>query len=234
MNTLSSFSAEAQIWAVADGMGGAAKGDWASVQVTTALAPVDPGDDLNVACERVADALAAANVTIFSTAQAEGSTIGSTAAVLLLVNDAFAVIWAGDSRVYRWNRGALRQLSRDHSRVEELIQAGAIPRAAARNHPLGNVITRAIGVEADLALDVVTGEVEDNDRFLICSDGLTGCLSETDIAERLQAGEPQEACDRLVQDCLGRGAPDNVSIVVIACERTTIAGLGAAKWVASA
>ncbi|KQR84079.1 PP2C family protein-serine/threonine phosphatase [Sphingomonas sp. Leaf343] len=201
-------------WAVADGMGGHARGDWASQTVVARLGAVALTGNLDHDCEAVADALAAANAEVVEAGRVAGRTIGTTVAALLLAEGRAACLWVGDSRVYRLRGGTLRQMTRDHSQVDQLVAAGIIRPEEAADHPLANVVTRAIGGEPDLALDVVEDALSPGDVFLVCSDGLNKCLSDAEIAGLL-AGAPSSACDALVRAVLARGAPDNVSVVVV-------------------
>jgi serine/threonine protein phosphatase PrpC len=206
------------LWAVADGMGGHANGRWAAQQVVAELSQTPLADSLDADCDSIADALADANAKIVAAATASGKTIGATVVALRIAGDRFACLWAGDSRIYRLRDGRLRQLTRDHSHVEQLVQAGIITAAEADKHPMANVITRAVGVAPDLALDVVEDEVAAEDIFLLCSDGLNKCLSDDEIAAIAATHPPGEACDALIAATLKRGAPDNVSIILVRCE----------------
>ena len=206
------------MWAVADGMGGHANGRWAAMQVAAELAQTPLAGILDADCDAVADALADANAKIVAAAAASGKTIGATVVALRIAGNRFACLWAGDSRIYRLRNGALRQLTRDHSHVEQLVEAGIITAAEADSHPMANVITRAVGVAPDLALDVVEDEVATGDTFLLCSDGLNNCLSDAEIAAILATHPPGEACDVLIAATLKRGAPDNVTVIVVGCE----------------
>lgn len=207
-----------EMWAVADGMGGHANGRWAAMQVATELAQTPLPGTVDADCDAIADALANANAKIVAAAAAARKTIGATVVALRIAGSRFACLWAGDSRVYRLRAGTLRQLSRDHSHVEQLIEAGIITAKEADSHPMANVITRAVGVVPDLALDVVEDEVLAGDIFLLCSDGLNKCLSDAEIAAVVSTHPPAEACDALVAGALKRGAPDNVTVIVVRCD----------------
>lgn len=206
------------LWAVADGMGGHANGRWAAQQVVAEVAQAPLAGTIEEDCDSVADALADANAKIVAAAAASGQTMGATVVALRIAGSRAACLWAGDSRIYRLRDGQLRQLTRDHSHVEQLVQAGIISAAEADGHPMANVITRAVGVSADLALDVVEDEVLPEDCFLLCSDGLNKCLSDAEIAAILATHAPAEAGEALVAATLKRGAPDNVSVIVVQCE----------------
>jgi protein phosphatase/serine/threonine-protein phosphatase Stp1 len=127
----------------------------------------------------------------------------------------FACLWAGDSRAYLLRHGELRQITRDHSLVQELLEAGAIGPDDVHNHPRGNVITRAVGAELDeFVLDKVSDRLVPGDRFLLCSDGLCKTLSDDELANMLGAtdAEPPRA---LVDAALAANVNDNVTAVAV-------------------
>ena len=126
----------------------------------------------------------------------------------------YACVWAGDSRVYLVSGGAIRQLSRDHTEVEELVAAGTLSREDAENWP-NNVITRAIGAAEELELEVVTGSADPGDIFVICSDGLTKHLSDDEILQCVAGRNAQAACEAMLELALERGGFDNVTVVVV-------------------
>ncbi len=203
------------MWAVADGMGGHEAGDVASrilVESLDAIEQPEAALDLLEQCEAQ---IFRANRQIMDLGRARnGATIGTTAAVLLIRDRHYACVWAGDSRVYLISRGAIRQLSRDHTEVEELVAAGRLAREDAERWP-NNVITRAVGVAEDLALDVVTGSADPGDTFVICSDGLPRHLCDGEILKYAAGRNARAACETLLELALERGGLDNVTIVVI-------------------
>ena len=203
------------LWAVADGMGGHEAGDLASrilVESLDAIEQPEAALDLLEQCEtQIFDA----NQHIMDLSRARnGATIGTTAAVLLVRDKHYACVWAGDSRVYLVNGGAIKQLSRDHTEVEELVQAGTLSRADAANWP-NNVITRAIGAAEELELEIVTGAADPGDTFVICSDGLTKHLDDDEILQFAADRNARAACDAMLQLALERGGFDNVTVVVV-------------------
>lgn len=204
------------IWAVADGMGGHAAGDFASRSVVEALATLPELTSLGEAVGAVQESLQAVNGRLAEEARKRREkVIGSTAVVLLAYGAHGVIIWAGDSRVYRYRQGALEQLTRDHSQVEELVAQGLITRQQARRYPGSNVITRAVGVMDPLELDAEMLDVQEGDSFLLCSDGLYNEVSDSEIREALSVGDCQYACKLLVERALSRGARDNVTVVVV-------------------
>jgi len=206
------------LWAVADGMGGHANGRWAAEQVVDEVLRARLSGSLPADCDAIAGTLAHANAKILAASRTTGATIGSTVVALRIAGGRHACLWAGDSRIYRLRAGRLRQLTRDHSHVEQLVEAGVITPEQAQNHPMAHVITRAVGVAPDLSLDVVEDAIVAGDAFLLCSDGLNKCLADGEIAAIIDTHPPREACDALLAASLERGAPDNVSVVVVRCE----------------
>ena len=216
---------EIGLWAVCDGMGGHENGQWASTTIVERLAEVAWTGGMDEAAGAVSRAIHEANRTIFQEADSAGKTMGSTTVALLIHGRRFAAIWAGDSRIYVLRDGDLHQLTRDHTQVHDLVDRGYLTEAEAEHHPLGHVISRAVGVGLDLELDAVVDEVADDDVFLLCSDGLTGPLKDAEIAEVMRSAKPDAASEKLVEMCLERGAPDNVTVVAVRCNEITLLSL---------
>lgn len=212
---------EAGLWSVADGMGGHANGKWASEQVAAALKAARLDGDFEANVRAVGDAVQDANALIVSEAAKAGLQMGSTVVALLLQDTRFAVMWAGDSRAYLCREGRLVQLSVDHTYVQELVAQGALTPQEAKSHPSSHMLCRAVGVSPDLEVDAVTDEARPLDMFLLCSDGLTGMVSDAEIRERLSQFPPAVAARRLVELTLSRGATDNVTVIVVGCEEKT-------------
>jgi protein phosphatase len=144
--------------------------------------------------------------------------MGATVAALLAHDNFYACIWSGDSRVYLVRAGNITQLSRDHTEAQELVERGVLSREEARNWPGNNVVTRAIGVYDDVELELEHGVLQQGDRFVICSDGLTAHVEDREIMDRVLSLVPQAACDELVGLTLERGGTDNVTVVVVGCQ----------------
>lgn len=210
------------VWLVADGMGGHANGAWASGAVAHAVSQVLVGGGFDADVAALAQALQAANAHIFSTAAAKGARMGSTAVLLHIAGDRFACVWAGDSRIYLMRDGVLHRLTRDHTQVQEMVDRGLLTAQEAERHPMGHVLSRAVGVQEVLELEAVSDLVRPRDIFLLCSDGLSGFVSEAEMAERLGGFPGETACRRLLEMVLSRGAPDNVTLVAVGCEETTV------------
>ncbi len=207
------------LWAVADGMGGHGGGDVASRAIADALNEIGPPDSAVRFLAAFEARILGAHAGLLALAAREGrEVIGSTLAALLVYDAHFACVWCGDSRVYRLSRGAFEQISHDHSEVQELIDRGVLEKNEAKTWPRANVITRAIGASDLPELDMVDGPVAADDRFLICSDGLTAHVDDGEIAAALERSSPADICAGLVALTLERGARDNVSVVVVFCE----------------
>ena len=210
---------EQGIWAVADGMGGHDQGDYASAAIVNRLAAFKPFADLEEFTDEVRRALAHVDVHLRARAKAAGpqTVIASTVAALLAYREEFAAVWSGDSRIYHLRAAELHRLSTDHSRVQELIDAGRLTLEEARGHPEGHLVTQAIGA-GRLHFGTRVGVVRPGDRFLLCSDGLTNMVADDEIAGIIAAAAPQDAAERLVDLVLARGAVDNVTVIVVAAE----------------
>ncbi len=206
-----------RVLAVADGMGGHAAGEVASAVAIAALAPLDedaPGGDLLGVLRDRADAanqhlrdMVAGDPTL------EG--MGTTLTAFLFAGSRLGMLHIGDSRAYLLREGTLSQITHDHTLVQTLVDEGRISEEDATTHPQRSLITRALdgrdGIEPDLSMR----EVRAGDRYLLCTDGLTGPVGRTEtLHEALQLADPQESCDRLVQLALRGGGPDNVTVIV--------------------
>jgi protein phosphatase len=142
--------------------------------------------------------------------------MGTTVVGLLLDGTSAAVAHVGDSRAYRLRDGKLELLTQDHTWVNEQVVAGFLSEEQARAHPLKNVVTRALGGEAEVDIDVREWPVAHGDLYLLCSDGLTTMLTDDEILSRLRApGRLEETCSRLVRDANSRGGYDNISVVLV-------------------
>jgi len=207
---------ERGLWAVADGMGGHDAGDVASAKVTQALLELPVVYGLDELVESAVGAIKNVNRELIAlAASSDGQrTIGSTVVGVAIANGQFRCFWAGDSRAYRIRDGRIEQLSRDHSLVQSLVDAGMLKPEEAESHPNANVITRAVGVSEDLVVDVVGGDARTGDLFLLASDGLTRLVGDSEILAELVSKAPPAAASSLVDLVLARGAPDNVSIII--------------------
>jgi protein phosphatase len=210
--------ADLGIWAVADGMGGHTRGDVASGMIVAELARIGPPADARTLRRDVDDALARVDAELKTAVASSGEICATTVVALLVFGRHFAVLWAGDSRAYRLRDGRLERLTRDHSLVQELIDSGALTPEAAASHPLRSRLTRGIGTEASPEVEGRQGEVAVGDRFLLCSDGLTGHLGDEEIARVVAEAAPGQACRELIERTLRAGASDNVTAVMVLVE----------------
>jgi protein phosphatase/serine/threonine-protein phosphatase Stp1 len=206
------------IWAVADGAGGHEAGEVASGMIAQALQEIPTGLPASELLAQVRLAIENTHVALREEAARRGPDVlvASTIVVMLARGDHFACLWAGDSRAYLLRDGEMRQITRDHSLVQELLEAGAIGPEEALNHPRGNVITRAVGAQADeVVLDKVSDRLLSGDRFLLCSDGLCKTLPESELANLLASIDdtPPQA---LIDAALALDASDNVTAVMVA------------------
>jgi PPM family protein phosphatase len=145
--------------------------------------------------------------------------MGTTVVGLLLVGPTAAVAHVGDSRAYRLRNGRLDLLTQDHTWVHEQVVAGLLSQEQARSHPLKNVVTRALGGESEVVVDVREVQVQPGDLYLLCSDGLTGMLSDNEIRDRLGSGYSlHEICRALVNEANARGGLDNVTVVLLSVD----------------
>jgi serine/threonine protein phosphatase PrpC len=204
------------LWAVADGMGGHDKGDVASAMVTDALLHLPIVYGLENLVEAATEALTRVNreLIVLAGSGESSRTIGSTVVGLAIAGEQFRCFWAGDSRAYRIRGDQIVQLTRDHSLVQELVEAGMLTPQEALDHPNSNVITRAVGVVEDLKIDKVSGDARPGDQFLLASDGLTKLVDEAELVAELTTRRPEDAADKLIETVLSRGAPDNIAMII--------------------
>lgn len=205
------------MWAVADGMGGHQAGDVASALVVDMLANISDPSSFENHLGKAIGAIENANAALVSLARGNGQdrTIGSTVVGLVAEEDRFSCFWVGDSRAYRVRDGAVDQLTKDHSLVQELVDAGMLDPAEAESHPNANVVTRAVGAVETVRVDTKDGDLRPGDVLLLSSDGLTRLVQPSEIGAALVMSSPELAADRLLDLALERGAPDNVSFVIV-------------------
>ena len=205
------------LWVVADGMGGLDDGQWASRIVAKELGEAPLSGDLERDAATVAEVIRHANYLIFKESTEHQNHIGSTVVSLLVRGPRFAAVWAGDSRLYLRRGGTLSQVTTDHTQVQQLVNAGYLTKHEAAEHPMSHVLARAVGTHAEVESEVVVGDVQAGDLFLLCSDGLPRVLEDEEIAREMELGNPGAMVQRLLDIALERGAPDNVTILAIGC-----------------
>lgn len=204
---------------VCDGMGGARAGNIAStmtVELFFESFAQTEGDDAH----RLGQAAIQANDQVFQRAITDDDCAGmGTTLVAVLAGEGHAsLLNVGDSRAYHIGEHGISQITRDHSVVEDLVKSGRLTREEARNHPKKNLITRALGCEPQLRADLFETETKAGDWLLLCSDGLSNLVAEQEMLYEVIHGGPQDSCcQRLLEIALRRGAPDNVTVVLIHC-----------------
>jgi protein phosphatase len=212
------YLTHAELWVVADGMGGHRGGDVAARLACESLAQGLPAPSV----EGLVDAIDAANQAVHNAGSSDPDLtgMGTTVVALALVNDSgeevLAVASVGDSRVYRLTGGELEQLTEDHSLVADMVREGSLSPEEAATHPQRNILTRVLGVYDEIPVDVVTIIPHHGDRYLLCSDGLFNEVSEDGIGAVLRRlAEPADAADELVRLAVEAGGRDNVTVVVV-------------------
>ena len=210
---------EQSFWLVADGMGGHANGALASQTAVSGFKALQLSDDFEQAITEIADRMHAVNSRLsHMNSEAESGQMGTTAISLLIRGDKFAVIWVGDSRAYIYRRGGLFQISVDHTHVQDLVDEGILRPEEAKDHPMGHVLTRALGVQESVQVDVVQDIIEPGDRIILCSDGLTGPVSDDRIREIVTNNCTDTAVADLIGAAHAGGAADNVTVIVVAID----------------
>ena len=209
------------IFIVADGMGGHAAGEVASEMavniVKRELGPVRDLDGEDVV-QMVATALKRANRAIHdrTLTETDKQGMGTTVSALLLAGSRYLIGQVGDSRVYLLREGNLTQLTKDHSYVQEQVDAGFLTPEQARYHPYSNVITRCVGAGHDVEPDIYRGEAREGDLFLVASDGLTGMVDDRRLGQLLASrAEPDRKVQSLIAEANGRGGLDNITAIIV-------------------
>ncbi len=219
-----------RLFAIADGMGGYNAGEVASKEALEELKayqgsfPALRGEALD---SRLHEMMRAANRRIYamSLKEKDYEGMGTTLTGVYLTDPAADaassaigeahIFNIGDSRLYLLRQGRLEQVTRDHSFVEELVDKGEISREEALTHPRRNMLTRGVGVEKEVAGDVFTRELEQDDLLLICSDGLSDMVRDEEMEAILLAHPLEEAADRLMEEALERGGKDNITFILV-------------------
>ena len=210
------------LYFVADGMGGHSAGEVASEIAVRILQEVYTDPKVRVSSPGLlADAISTANTAIFMEAMHDSSKagMGTTLTGLAVTNgpdNQIVVANVGDSRTYLWRHGELRQVTKDHSHVQTLVDRGAITRAEARVHFQRNIVLRAMGIESWVDIDTFPMTVEDGDRYIMCSDGLVDEADDDEIEAEIRLSvSVQDLADRLVDLANRNGGRDNITVVVV-------------------
>lgn len=204
------------LWVVADGMGGHAAGDYVSSLIVDTLRRIPASANLSFYTSALRTRLSEVNSAVREETRNRGvSMMGSTLVLLAVHEDQAVCLWAGDSRLYRLRDGVLESISRDHSYVQDLQDSGLLNEAQARVHPRANIVTRAVGVEDTLELAMAPLKVIPGDTYLLCSDGLNKTAEDHEIRDVLGHTDPYQVVRSLIHLGLTRGAPDNITAIVV-------------------
>jgi serine/threonine protein phosphatase PrpC len=210
-----SFVVQPPLFAVADGMGGAQAGEVASKLAAAALEETDPGSLSGP--DKLVSLIREANRRVYERASSDPSTsgMGTTMTVALVEGNQVTIGHVGDSRAYVVRDGSLEQLTEDHSLVNELLKSGKLSREEAEVHPQRSVITRAVGTDPDVDVDAFVVDANEGDIFLLCSDGLTDMVTDTDIQETVERfrDDLDRATKSLVSAANRGGGEDNITVV---------------------
>ncbi len=222
---------ELNLYVVADGMGGHAGGEYASAiavntveEVVTSLEAgdleLDTTDPVEITRHKLTHAIRLAGRRIYEKAkeQPEYHGMGTTVVVLLVRNGNAYVAHVGDSRVYLVREGRIEQVTEDHSLIAEKIRHGLITPEEAKNHKMRNVITRSLGYQEDVEVDLSVRAVRRGDTFLLCSDGLSGLVEEDELLDHVVRMSPQPAARALTELACQRGGDDNITTIIATVE----------------
>lgn len=236
------------LFVVADGMGGHASGEIASEMAVHIITEnyqraikgknktfVGPYDDaLSATSNRLLSSTRIANMAIFEAAQKDDKyhKMGTTLVALLLQEQTAILAHVGDSRIYRIRDGSIEQLTQDHSLVNQQMKLGLITEDEARSSKAKNIITRAIGLRRTVAIDVGEQMIQEDDRFVLCSDGLTDLVKDDEILDIVlnNTGELSEACDRLIEQANQRGGHDNITVILVHVKNVRLPGGRLSRW----
>jgi serine/threonine protein phosphatase PrpC len=204
------------IWLVADGVGGHRDGNVASAMIRDHAGNIGNRGSIDELADAFRASIAGVNRELLAISNGESHLlVGSTVVALLIRGPDFRCLWAGDSRCYLIRNNRIQRVSRDHTEVQELVDRGVISASEAATWPRRNVITRAVGADPDLELEQVSGKLQAGDRFILCSDGLTGHVSDEEILEMSATVRARDASRTLLDLALTRGGKDNISVVTV-------------------
>jgi len=215
-----SYLCEHPLYAVADGLGGHAAGEVASALVVERLTELTFGDDVSsdAAQQELAEAVRDANRRIHRSAaeDPQHAGMGTTVTAAVAVGATLCFAHVGDSRGYLLRGGELSQITEDHTPVQRAVRAGVISAEEAQHHPSRHVLAQAVGLDVDVEVDTPRVDLEAGDRVVLCTDGMTDPIPDTDIPGIIGGTDgPEAVVDALITAALQRGGPDNVTIVVI-------------------
>jgi PPM family protein phosphatase len=217
------------VFIVADGMGGHAAGEVASEMAVKLIAQTvgnTSGLSDEQLAQRMRDAISNANSAIFerTLAEPEKRGMGTTVTAMVMRNNRFLIGQVGDSRAYILREGRLVQVTKDHSYVQEQVDAGHLTPEQARSHPYSNVITRCVGANAEVVPDLYIGAARKGDVFLLGSDGLTGMLEDHELLEVLSTEkDPPKQVEGLIEAANKRGGLDNITAIIVRVDEVDVA-----------
>lgn len=210
-----------QLWAVADGMGGHDSGEVASQLIAVTLQKTRCSAQVADTADEIDRALQAVNSALFKRGAAAHKTMGSTVVVAFAAEHLLSVLWAGDSRAYLFRRGVGHLLTRDHTQFEALVELGEARPEEVNSHQGAGVVTRAVGAQDTLVLDVEVVAAEPGDWVLLCSDGVGKHVADHELPAYFEGNNPHSVVERLIGDVLTRGAKDNVTVIVMRAEEAS-------------
>ncbi len=209
----------AGLWAVADGMGGHEAGEVASQAIAGELQNLELSGSLSLCVDTMEDRLVELNdrLRVYARTRCKGGTVGSTVVAMVSRGRTAVVMWAGDSRLYRLREGRLEQITRDHNPISDLLDVGAVSEADAMSADT-NIITRAVGGQPELYLDLAVFEVLPRDTYLLCSDGLYREVTFETLSHELSRVSVRDSVDALMAQSLEGAARDNITLIVARAE----------------
>ena len=215
-----SFLANGKVFAVADGLGGHLAGEVASAAAIEEIGKSfsEVGDDIEAIRNKLAEAFKGANARVFKKASQEPSLkgMGTTLTAVIPVKSKIIIGHVGDSRAYLLRKGKLRRLTEDHSLVFQLVKEGKLKEEDIESHPLKSTLTRAIGTNPSVRIDILSLTLSDNDRFLLCTDGLSSMVSDRDIKEvLLSSNDLDKIIQKLIETANEKGGFDNITCVLL-------------------
>ncbi len=209
---------EFNLFAVADGMGGHSAGDQASQSIVNELMQLKlEGNNLKRSIDKIEATLIEVNEKINSGSLLDNNNTisGSTVVIAYIFDDICCCLWVGDSRLYIFRNNKLYQITKDHSLVQEMVDSGQLSLVQAQSHPKSNVITRAIGIDKELKVDINQFKIRSGDKLLLCSDGLYSEIASDAIISSLKEDKTDHIANKLLGEALLSDASDNISIIVI-------------------
>lgn len=209
---------ELAFFAVADGMGGHKSGEVASNMALVALAEKIRNSNISNVTDRLLEGVQQANSDIYNSSRQkeDNQGMGTTLTAILIKDNGLTVAHVGDSRAYLIRSGSITPLTQDHSLVQEMLRQGGITKEQAKEHPQRNVLTRALGIESSVDVDLNRFELLSGDIVVLCTDGLYNLVSDKVIMELvLAANKPGQSVRDLVNEALKAGGTDNISVIVV-------------------